>query len=97
MSPANNRHDKSDHDPDRKPALTSAERKREEARAKYRRKHRLLRIGQALMAVGALVGLVHLVAHLGFFGGQPSGAIDLIAGYPMAGLLFVTGAVLAGR
>lgn len=68
-----------------------------EARRKYERKHRLLRIGQALMATGAILAFVHLLAHLEVFGGQPSGAIDLLAGYPMAGILFVAGAIAAGQ
>jgi hypothetical protein len=37
---------------------------------------------------------VHLVAHLT---SSPSGTVDLLAGYPMAAVLFLVGAVLAGR
>lgn len=49
------------------------------------------------MVVGVIVGLVHLLAHLGTFGGQPSGLVDLLVGYPAAGLLFLAGAIAAGQ
>ena len=49
------------------------------------------------MAVGGLVALVHLFAHLGAFGGQPSGFVDLVAGYPIAVMTFLGGAVAAGQ
>lgn len=60
----------------------------------WRRHRRLVRSGQVLMAVGALVALIHVVAHLT---GNPSGWVDLTVGYPTGGLLFLAGAVLAGR
>lgn len=63
------------------------------------RRHRLLvRVGQALMAAGAIVAIIHWLAHLEVFGpGQPSGWLDLVAGYPTGALLLITGAILAGR
>ena len=76
--------------------LTRAERAAEARRAANRRRRRLVRAGQALMALGLLVGVVHWLAHLGAFGGSPSGVVDLVVGYPMAGLLFMGGAVAAG-
>lgn len=57
----------------------------------------MIRTGQVLMVVGAAVGLIHLFAHLGVFGGQPPGIVDLVAGYPVAGLLFLAGAIAAGQ
>lgn len=54
----------------------------------------MVRAGQAVMLVGGLVALVHLIAH---FAGSPSGWVDLAVGYPMGGLLFLVGAVTAGR
>lgn len=77
--------------------LTEAERKAAQRRADFRRKRRLIRTGQVLMVLGGLVGFVHLLAHLEVFGGQPSGVVDLLVGYPMAGLVFLAGAVLAGQ
>jgi hypothetical protein len=65
--------------------------------AEYRRHRRIVRLGQAVMAVGVVVGLVHLVAHWGTFGGDPSGTVDLLAGYPMAAVLLIAGGVAAGR
>ncbi|MEP7054245.1 MAG: hypothetical protein ABI912_03265 [Actinomycetota bacterium] len=61
------------------------------------RKHRLLRIGQVLMLVGSIVAIVHVLAHLQMLGGEPSGTVDLVAGYPMAALLFVAGGIVAGQ
>lgn len=79
------------------PASTSIERRDEERRDLHRKKRRLIRTGQVLMVLGAVVGLIHLFAHLGLFGGQPPGVVDLLVGYPTAGLLFLAGAVAAGQ
>ena len=65
--------------------------------AEYRRKRRTIRFGQALMALGVLVAVVHLLGHLGAFGGQPSGWQDIAVGYPSAALVFVVGAIAAGQ
>lgn len=62
--------------------------------AAYRRYRRLVRLGQVLFGVGGIIAAVHLVMHLT---GSPSGLTDLAAGYPMAGLIFIVGAVLAGQ
>lgn len=71
----------------------------EEETARQWRRHRLLvRLGQALMVLGALVAIVHWLAHLEAFGPeQPPGWVDLVAGYPMGGILVILGAILAGR
>lgn len=69
----------------------------QDALARYVRYRRGVRIGQLVMAVAAGVALVHLLAHLGAFGTEPSGWEDLLVGYPAAGLLFLGGAYLAGR
>ena len=63
----------------------------------YRRKRRLIRVGQVLMALGLAIAFVHWLAHIGAFGGQPSGLVDLVSGYPAATLVFVLGAILAGQ
>ena len=62
--------------------------------AEYRSHRRKVRAGQALMAVGLVVAAVHMFQHLA---SSPSGMVDLVAGYPMAGAIFLVGAVLAGR
>ncbi len=79
------------------PALTPMEKKAAERRQRYRRRRRILHAGQTLMAVGVLVALVHLLAHWGAFGGQPSSLVDLVAGYPAGAVLFLTGAIAAGQ
>lgn len=63
------------------------------------RKHRILvRLGQVLIGVGALVAITHWLAHLEAFGpGQPPGWLDLAAGYPAGLVLVIAGAILAGR
>ena len=64
-----------------------------------RRRHpRHGRVGPAQMAARASGALKHWLAHLEVFGpGQPSGWLDLVAGYPTGALLLITGAILAGR
>ncbi len=79
------------------PALTPLERKAAERRARYQKKRRIIRTGQVLMAAGALMALIHLLAHWGAFSGQPSNLVDLVAGYPAAVLIVFVGAVAAGQ
>ncbi|MEV8252311.1 hypothetical protein AB0O87_15475 [Microbacterium sp. NPDC076768] len=65
---------------------------------RYRRRQRNLRIGQAIMVIGALVVVIHWLTHLEAFGpGQPEGWIDLVAGYPMGLLLVIIGAIVSSR
>lgn len=68
------------------------------ARKKYWRKRRYVRIGQVLMLAGVLVALVHWLAHIEAFGPQqPALWLDVVAGYPMGGVLLVVGGIVAGR
>ena len=86
-----------DRDGPQRPQATSAA-AREVARRKARREWMLLRVGQVLMAIAVLIALEHAAAHLGAFGKQqPNALVDLLAGWPLAGLLFIVGAVLAGQ
>jgi hypothetical protein len=68
-----------------------------DAESRYRRHRRLVRIGQVLLAAGALVAISHWVAHLAATGQGPSITEDIFIGYPTGGLLVLIGAVLAGR
>lgn len=63
------------------------------------RKHRLLvRLGQVIMVVGAIVLVVHWLTHLEVFGKQqPSLLVDLTVGYPMGAALLIVGAIVASR
>jgi len=71
---------------------------KEAARRQYRRKRILVRAGQVLMVVGVLLALEHAAAHLGIFGGQqPPLLIDLLLGWPLAAVLVMIGAILAGQ
>jgi hypothetical protein len=63
----------------------------------HRRHRRLVRIGQVLMAAGALVAISHWIAHLAPTGQGPSTAEDIFIGYPAGGLLILIGAIVAGR
>jgi hypothetical protein len=70
----------------------------EAARRQYRRKRVLFRTGQVLMIAAVLLALEHVAAHLGAFGSQqPPLLIDLVAGWPLAGVLLIMGAMLAGQ
>ncbi len=77
--------------------MTEAEWRAAERRSKHQKNRRIIRIGQVVMAAGVVIAVVHLLAHTGVFGGQPATATDLVAGYPAAALLFLAGAVAAGR
>lgn len=71
---------------------------KEAERRQYRRKGILIRAGQVLMVAAVLLALEHVAAHLGAFGAQqPPLLIDLLAGWPLAGVLFMIGAILAGQ
>lgn len=77
--------------------MTQAERRAAERRAQHQRTRRIIRIGQLVMAAAVIVAVVHLLGHAGAFGGQPAAVTDLVAGYPAAGVLFLMGAIAAGR
>jgi len=76
------------------PAVPSHSAVNDRAR-EYRRHQVLHRLGQILMIVGALVALVHVGSHA--FGAEPALTVDVLAGYPMAAIVFLVGAVLIGR
>lgn len=70
----------------------------QDAARQWRRHRVLVRTGQALMVLGAIIAIVHWLAHIEAFGPeQPPGWVDLVAGYPMGALTLILGAVLAGR
>lgn len=55
-------------------------------------------VGFSLVGIGVVMALTHIVAHLGHLRFLPtSGMQDLLIGFPMAGLLFLGGVVLASR
>ncbi|QDG87097.1 hypothetical protein [Pseudarthrobacter sp. NIBRBAC000502770] len=68
-----------------------------DSESRYRRHRRLVRIGQLLMAAGALVLISHWFAHLAPAGQGPGITEDMFIGYPTGGVLLLIGAVVAGR
>ena len=62
-----------------------------------RRRRLLLRGGQAALLAGAVVGVSHWLAHVGAFGAQPPGWMDLAIGYPTAAVLLIGGAISVGQ
>ncbi|MDN4643958.1 hypothetical protein [Arthrobacter sp. PsM3] len=68
-----------------------------DSESRYRRHRRLVRIGQVLMATGALVAISHWIAHLAPTGQGPGITEDIFIGYPTGGVLILIGAVIAGR
>ncbi|RAX16276.1 hypothetical protein DC347_13260 [Pseudarthrobacter sp. AG30] len=68
-----------------------------DSQSRYRRHRRLVRTGQVLMALGALVAIAHWVAHLAPTGQGPSITEDIFIGYPTGAVLLLAGAVIAGR
>jgi hypothetical protein len=62
--------------------------------AQYSRRRGL---GWVLVGLGVVVFVQHLVSHAGFFTLVSPGVDDLIAGYPLAGLLALAGAIVLSR
>ena len=62
--------------------------------AAYRRRRVL---GWTAVVLGVVVGAQHLVQHMGFLTLVSPGVDDLIAGYPLAGLLGIGGAILLSK
>lgn len=54
-------------------------------------------IGWSLVGLAVGVFLQHLIGHLGFFHFASPGVEDLVAGYPLAGLLGVVGAIVLSK
>ncbi len=54
-------------------------------------------LGWILVALGVIVGVQHLGHHLGFYTLISEGWDDLVAGYPLALLLGVAGAIVLSR
>ena len=77
---------------------TQAAQKQAEARklspAAYTRRRVL---GWSVVALGVLIGVQHLMHHLGFFTLISPGWDDLVAGYPLAAILGIAGAILLSR
>jgi hypothetical protein len=78
-------------------ATQAAQREADERKltpAQYRRRRVL---GWGLVGLGVVVFLQHLVSHAGFFTLVSPGVDDIIAGYPLAGLLALAGAIVLSR
>ena len=54
-------------------------------------------LGWGLVGLGIAIGVSHWLSHIGFWGFASQGVMDLVAGYPMAGLLAIAGAIVLGR
>jgi hypothetical protein len=68
--------------------------KRKLTPAQYSRRRAL---GWVLVGLGVVVFVQHLVSHAGFFTLVSPGVDDLIAGYPLAGVLGLGGALVLAR
>jgi hypothetical protein len=68
--------------------------KRKLTPAQYSRRRGL---GWVLVGLGVVVFVQHLVSHAGFFTLVSPGVDDVIAGYPLAGLLALAGAIVLSR
>lgn len=60
----------------------------------YRRDRRRRVLGWLLVGVGSVMGVVHLLTHLGRW--QIIGLQDLLLGYPMAAVLVLAGFMVVG-
>jgi hypothetical protein len=60
--------------------------------------HRLRRSGGwGLVTGGIVVGIAHWLTHIGAWSFASRGAMDLLAGYPLAVLLIILGSVVLSR
>jgi hypothetical protein len=62
--------------------------------AAYRRERRRRILGWALVAIGTVMAIVHMVTHLGRL--KMVGYQDLLIGYPMAAMLVLAGFIVVG-
>lgn len=53
--------------------------------------------GWTLVVLGIVVGVQHLIAHVGLWTLISPGWDDLVAGYPMAGVLGIAGAIVLSK
>ena len=53
--------------------------------------------GWSLVSLAVLVGVQHLISHMGAFTLMSRGVDDLVAGYPLAALLGVGGAIVLSK
>jgi hypothetical protein len=54
-------------------------------------------IGWVLVGLGVMVGVSHWLTHIGAWDFASQGIEDLVAGYPMAALLAIGGAIVLSR
>ena len=74
-------------------AQEKADEKKLSPRAYARRRF----LGWSLIALGSVVLVQHLIEHMGFFTLISRGLDDLVAGYPLAGVLGVAGVIILSR
>jgi hypothetical protein len=63
--------------------------------AAYRRERRRRILGWAMVTVGTVMAVVHMVTHLGRL--NIVGYQDLLLGYPMAAMLILAGVIIAAQ
>lgn len=77
--------------------LPAPDRDQDERLRRHRRRTRFRIVGWVLVVFGAVIAVIHWLAHLGAFGGAPDLRWDILAGYPTGALLLVVGFVLVGQ
>ena len=86
-----------DSDPrDRQDGLSRTQQLERERQRKRREWQRRRVWASALFSLGAVVGIAHVVEHLGVFTIFSPGVDDLVAGFPMALALVIAGAIKLG-
>jgi len=77
---------------------TQAAQKQAEVRQISPEAYRRRRVfGWSLVVLGVVVGVQHLVSHMGLFTLISRGTDDLAAGYPLAALLAIGGAIVLSK
>lgn len=75
----------------------AAQRRAEEGKLTLPAYRRRRLLGWSLVTLGVIVGVQHFISHLGVFSLISPGVDDIVAGYPLAGLLGIAGAIVLSR
>lgn len=79
-------------------ATQSSQQRSDDRKKITMRRYRLTRAGGwTLVGLAIVVGVSHWLTHLGVWGFASQGLMDLMAGYPMAGMLGVLGAITLSK
>jgi hypothetical protein len=75
----------------------AAQRRAEEGKVTLPAYRRRRLLGWSLVTLGVIVGVQHFISHLGVYSLISPGVDDLVAGYPLTGLLGMAGVIVLSK